>query len=189
MGRCITISFTLAWDMDNVLNNMTKEILHLYNKKYTDSITMQQIVEYDMRPLLKPECVNPWEEFVTDSFYENLDVVPNAVDVLTEIMKMGHINYFATAGHPYTMRARDMWLERNFPFYKTGNLISIREKQLLRVDFMIDDYEGNLINGMYYGLLMNQNWNKDFPERLYRIKRIFDITEVPKIIRDFEKRC
>lgn len=168
---------------------MTEKILPIYNAKYNDNLVMDDIIEYDMRTLIKPECVNPWSEFVDDAFYESLDVTPNAVEVLSELKKAGHEIYFATAGHPYTMRARDNWLERFFPFYKTGNLISIREKQLLRVDFLVDDYEGNLINGMYYGLLMNYPWNKDFPTRLYRTKRIFDITEVPRIIRDFEKRC
>jgi 5'(3')-deoxyribonucleotidase len=166
---------------------MTGRILPLYNEKYNDSISIEQVVEYDMRPLLKPECVNPWAEFVDDAFYESLDVTPNAVEVLTELNKSGHDIYFATAGHPYTMRARDNWLEHFFPFYKTGSLISIREKQLLKVDFLVDDFEENLINGMYYGLLMDRPWNKDFPTRLYRTKRIFDITEVPKIIRDYEK--
>lgn len=172
--------------MDEVLTNLLDKILPMYNKDYNDNLTLDKITQYEMKPFIKPECKNLFEEYVDDKLYESLDVVPNAVEVLTELAK-NHDVYFATAGHPYTMRARDNWLTKTFSFYRTGSLISIREKPLLRVDFLVDDYEENLIGGHYYGLLVDKPYNKDFPERLYRIKRIFDIAEVPKIIRDFEK--
>lgn len=186
MGRCITIR--IGVDLDETINDMTAQIIPLYNAKYNDNIKYEDITEYDMRPFLKPECKHIWEEFVNDEFYAGLNVAPHAVDVLTELNKKHEI-FFVTAGHPYTLRARDNWLERHFPFYKSSNLIVCREKQMLKLDFMIDDYENNLIEGSAYGLLIDKPWNRKATTRIYRIKRIFGLEEVPKIIRDFEKRC
>jgi 5'(3')-deoxyribonucleotidase len=139
-----------------------------------------------MRPFIKPECKCIWEEFVDDSFYASLNVAPGAIDVLGELVKKHEI-YFVTAGHPYTMRARDTWLERIFPFYKSGSLIMCRTKQLLDLDILVDDYEFNLIGGKYLGLLMDRPWNQDIAPRAFRMKRIFHLSEVPNIVYELEK--
>lgn len=165
---------------------MTAKLIPLYNAKYNDNLKYEDITEYNIRPFIKHECKHLWEEFVDDAFYASLDVSEGAAEVLTELKKENDI-YFATAGHPYTMRARDTWLERFFPFYRSGSLISIREKQLLKVDMLIDDFEENLIGGSYYGVLVNKPWNKEVPTRLYRMQRITKIAELPKIVHDLKK--
>lgn len=173
--------------MDEVVNNMTAKLIPLYNSKYKGTLKFEDITEYNIRPFIKPECKNIFEEFVDDQFYADLDVAEGAVEVLSEIQKENDI-YFATAGHPYTMRARDNWLEKHFGrFYRSGSLISIREKQLLKVDMLVDDYEENLIGGSYYGVLVDKPWNKEVPTRLYRMQRISKMAELPKIVHDLKK--
>lgn len=165
---------------------MTAKILPLYNAKYDDSLLYNHINQYEMKQFVKPECKNIFEEFVDGDFYAGLDVAPGAVDVLSELAKK-HDIYFVTAGHPYTMKARDEWLERIFSFYRSGSLIMCRMKQLLDLDILVDDYEFNLIGGKYLGLLLDRPWNQDIAPRAFRMKRIFDITEVPRIVHDIEK--
>lgn len=173
--------------MDEVLNNMTAKLIPLYNAKYDDNLKYEDITEYNIRPFIKPECKHLFEEFVDDAFYASLDVAEGAVEVLSELQKENDI-YFATAGHPYTMRARDNWLEQHFgSFYRSGSLISIREKQLLKVDVLVDDFEENIIGGSYYGVLVDKPWNRCVPTRLYRMQRIAKLTELPKIIHDLKK--
>lgn len=184
MGWCITIR--IGVDLDETINDMTAQIIPLYNAKYNDSIRYEDITEYDMKPFLKPECKHIWEEFVDDRFYAGLTVAPNAVDVLSGLNKEHEI-FFVTAGHPYTLAARDRWLEKNFSFYKSSNLIVCRTKQLLDLDVLIDDYEYNLIGGRYYGILVDKPWNQEIAPRLYHMKRIFHLSEVPKIVYDLEK--
>ena len=158
----------------------------LYNRDYNANVTLDEITEYSMKSIIKPECKNIWEQYVNDDFYASLDVVEGAIEILAELQKENDI-YFATAGHPYTMRARDNWLEKFFSFYRSGSLISIREKQLLKVDMLVDDFEENLIGGSYYGVLVNKPWNKEVPTRLYRMQRISKMAELPKIVHDLKK--
>lgn len=174
-------------DMDEVLNNLTEKILLCYNEKYGDTLRVGDISDYDIHKYLKPECRHVFEEFADERFIESLDIAPGAVEVLSRLSKY-HAIYFVTAGHPYTLRARDVWLAKHLPFYRSRQLVGCCNKQLLGLDVLIDDYEGNLIEGRYYGILFNKPWNRHVPTQIYNMKRIFHWNEIPAIISDLEKR-
>lgn len=174
-------------DIDQVLNNMLEKIIPIYNQKYDDTLLFGDITGYDLRPFIKPECKNIFSEFANDELIMSLEMAPDAVHVLTEL-STHHDLYFVTAGHPYTMRARDDWLQKHLPFYKSRQLIGCCDKHLLNIDVLIDDYEDNLIGGHYYKLLFDKPWNKHVSTRIFNIKRIFDWGEVPDIIAQISER-
>jgi 5'(3')-deoxyribonucleotidase len=177
----------IATDIDEVLNNMLSKILTLYNAKYGDCLQEEGIYEYSLSSVINPLCTNVFQEFADYNLIMSTDVAEGAVEALTHLAKR-HDIYFVTAGHPYTVAARDDWLGRTFDFYKSSHLIVCREKQLLNVDVLIDDYENNLIGGDYYRLLMTRNWNKNFAAEAFGIKRIFGWKEVPAIIERLERK-
>ena len=167
---------------------MLELILPLYNEKYGDNIQYNQITQYDLAPMLKPDCINIFQEFTTDDLILSTTPALDSVEVLTNLSKR-HDIYFVTAGHPYTARARDIWLEQHFhSFYQSRNLILCREKQLLDMDVLVDDYEMNLIGGRFKRILVNKPWNKEFATSLFGITRIYGFSELPKIIEDMERR-
>jgi 5'-nucleotidase len=181
------IKITIGVDIDETIAEMLSKILPLYNAKYSDTLEESHIHNYNLSPFINPMCNNIFEEFLDDKLIMSMDVMEGAVEVLSTIAKH-HDVYFVTAGHPYTIRARDDWLERKFPFYRSSNLIVCREKQLLNLNVMIDDYENNLIGGMYAKILMTRNWNKQFAAEAFGIKRIFGWREVPAIIEKLERK-
>ena len=61
-------------DVDEVLNNMLATILPLYNEKYGDNLIYDFIEQYDMKPLIKPECKHLFGEFATSHLIMNLAV-------------------------------------------------------------------------------------------------------------------
>lgn len=77
---------------------------------------------------------------------------------------------------------------KHFSFYRSSNLIVCREKQLLNLNVLIDDYQNNLIGGGYLGLLMTKHWNEHFAAKCFGIERIFGWKEVPAIISRLERR-
>lgn len=181
------IQIKIATDIDEVLNNMLSKILPLYNAKYADTLQERFIYQYDLSPIVSASCKNIFSEFADYDLIMSTDVADGAIDVLTYLSKY-HDIYFVTAGHPYTIAARDDWLSMHFPFYRSSHLVMCREKQLLNCDVLIDDYENNLIGGNYEKLLMTKPWNKHVATNLYGIKRIFGWNEVPALI-DKIDRC
>lgn len=168
-------------DMDETIQGLVYAVIQEYNKVYRQELNYWKVDQYDISPFLVPECKNIWKEFVTDDLIRNLEVEPTAVDTLTKLSEH-HDIYFVTAGHSYTMGARDRWLAAHFPFYKSGMLIACKEKQLLRLDLLIDDYEKNLIGGKYHGLLINRPWNRKFDAEAHGIMRINFIEDVLKYV-------
>ena len=167
--------------MDEVVCGMLEKIIPLYNTKYKRNLTLSQITQYDIAQFVDSKCINIFEEFLDEELILSLDLLDGAADALSDLNRW-HELYFVTAGHPYTMRARDDWLQVHLPFYRSGQLIGCRNKQLLGLDVLIDDYEGNLVEGNYFGLLFDKPWNEQFPERLYNIKRFYSWDEIPSII-------
>mgnify|MGYP003826440459 CR=1 FL=1 len=166
---------------------MLQSILPLYNAKYADTLQEEFIYQYDLSPIISASCKNLFSEFADHNLIMGAEVADGAIDVLTYLSKY-HDIYFVTAGHPYTAAARDDFLSMHFPFYRSSHLIVCREKQLLNVDVLIDDYENNLIGGTYEKILMTKPWNEHVATNLYGIKRIFGWDEVPKIIENYERR-
>lgn len=181
------IKIRIATDIDECLNDMLAKILPLYNEKYGDDLHYREFTKYNVDAFIKPECNNLFEEFANDDLIASTVPAPDSVDVLSELAKR-HDIYFVTAGHPYTAKARDIWLGHHFPFYQSRNLIMCREKQLLDMDVLIDDYEMNLIGGRYKKFLISKPWNKEFATSLFGITRVYGFAEIPKYIRDMEHR-
>lgn len=166
---------------------MLQSILPLYNEKYADTLREEFIYQYDVSPIISASCKNLFSEFADYQLIVNAEVAEGSIDALTHLSKY-HDIYFVTAGHPYTAAARDDFLSMHFGFYRSSHLIICREKQLLNVDVLIDDYENNLIGGMYHKILIDKPWNRHVATNLYGIERIFDWCEVPKIIEKLERK-
>ena len=168
-------------DIDEFLNDLVFQAVKLYNVTYRQSLNYYSIDQYDIKPFLVPECKNIWQEFVTEEFIRNLHVEDTAVETL-HILNERLDLYFVTAGHPNTMRARDQWLASKFDFYKSNMLIGCQHKQMLKVNYMGDDFEGNLIGGDYKGFLMNRPWNRKFDAEANGIIRINKVSDLLKYI-------
>jgi 5'(3')-deoxyribonucleotidase len=185
-GRCITINF--AFDIDEVISPTIQTILPLYNQKYRKSLQYEDLIDYDMKNFIDAQCTNIFEEFLTESLVNSIKIDDATLDVIEEVAKR-HTVFFATARHPYVMKATDDWLGSQVKGYQSRSLIRCAEKSLLLFDGIVDDHIMNLIGGRFaLKILPTKPWNSDYAVKPYNIKRIFDLTEVPKIIRDFEKR-
>lgn len=170
-----------GWDMDETLSPFIYEVVKAYNRTYRKDLNYYDIDQYDITPFIVPECKNIWQEFCTDRFIRELIVEPTAVETLCKLNETYDI-YFVTAGHPNTMKARDQWLAAHFPFYKSSMLIASREKQMIKLNYLTDDFEGNLVGGDYRGFLVNRPWNRKFDAEAHGITRISFAEDVLKYI-------
>ena len=127
--------------------------------------------------------------FFKKEMWKRVKVLPNCVEVIKRLYDKGNEIWFITACDPENVSKKTSFLQRTFPFLDIRNcLITTRCKQLINVDIMIDDYEKNLINSNYYGILLDYSWNRNFDEAAYdNIYRVFDWLQVEPMIEYIEK--
>lgn len=182
MGRTLIV----GCDIDEVINLHNQVILKYYNAKYNDNVQYKDITDYKIQDFLKPECKHLFEEFCTEEFIEGLQITPEDIITLT-MLNSEYELYFCTARHPHVMAATDRWLEKNLPWYHSEQLIRCKNKHILQVDYLIDDYIGNLIGGCYRKIMMTRPWNIKFGH-VDGIYRAYSLNEAYKIIRNLEMR-
>ena len=56
---------TILCDVDEVINNLVEKILVEYNKQYNDSLTLNDITDWEVKKFIKPECENIFTEYVS----------------------------------------------------------------------------------------------------------------------------
>ena len=127
--------------------------------------------------------------FFKKEMWKRVKVLPNCVEVIKRLYDKGNEIWFITACDPENVSKKTSFLQRTFPFLDIRNcLITTRCKQLVNVDIMIDDYEKNLVNSNYYGILLDYSWNRNFDEAAYdNIYRVFDWLQVEPMIEYIEK--
>ena len=72
-----------------------------------------------------------------------------------------------------------------FPYLHENKIIIIPtgKKQMLKADYLIDDYEYNLIGGEYKGLLFDTPHSKNFDLEPYpNISRVYNWEQIYKLI-------
>lgn len=148
-------------DLDDTLYFFIAPLLERYNFAYNDNVKFEDITDYHIHNFLSPHCENIFREFADKEFFNQIYIEKEVIDELTKLNDKYQL-YFVTAGAAITIRDRDKLLSRNLNWYKTEQLIVCRDKHLLKFDYLIDDYQGNL-SGMndYTGILIDKPWNQN----------------------------
>lgn len=152
-------------DLDETLFGFIEEMIPMYNKKYNDNVKFKDLKDYDISKSIKISSKQFFDDFATEETFNKIKVYTNAVNVINEFHRHSDV-YFVTAGHSSTMYWRMKKLEKVFPWFKDGNLIKCKNKQLLDLDVLIDDNVDNLRGGKYTGILFSQPWNMNETEFL-----------------------
>lgn len=173
-------------DFDNVLANSTSVYLELFNKLVSTNYKLNDIRDYNICKILPNKYDNLVRRLWQDKFiWDNIQPLSDS-QTYTSLLAKKHELYVITASTPSVIDWKFNWLKKNYPFLKEENFIVIRDKQLINIDVLIDDYEINLINGNYKGILLNKPWNEDFNESEYNISRANNWEEIYQIINCLE---
>lgn len=171
-------------DIDNVITNTVDGVLDYINERLPVKLTIDDIKEYWMEAAL-PEQYR-WVipvAFEDPQMWKNVKMIEGAVHYIGKLYDDGHEIYFVTATTPNNFKKKIGFLERNLPFFPEGyvrrHAISIQEKQLLRLDILIDDCLDNLTGDKeYLGILFDYPWNRDRASKelseLYGIVRTYN---------------
>lgn len=122
--------------------------------------------------------------FLDKQVWERVKLLPNCVDVIKKLHDDGYEIYFVTATDTANIHKKFGFLQRDFPFINVKDrLICAHNKQMIKVDVLIDDCLDNLIGGEYESILFDYPWNRHFDiyntydcvYRAYRWKDVFKI--------------
>lgn len=135
-------------DLDGIVVDLYGAWLSLYNKEYKDSLTVNDLDQFDMHKNVKPECGSKIYDYLeTKDFFFNLKPLPGAVAALRKIAKV-HEVVILTAAVSYPESAADKirWIAKYLPFINRKDVIVCTKKYYVYGDILIDDKSGNIIS-------------------------------------------
>lgn len=148
---------------------------------------MEDIKEYWMEKALPEEYrwIVPLA-FEQSDMWKNVKMINGARQVIRKLYNEGHEIYFVTATTANNFRKKISFLERNLDFFPEGyvrhNAISLKRKQLLNVDFLIDDCLDNLLGQRtYISLCYDYPWNRNQDE-MPDFKRVYNWIDIWKYL-------
>ena len=174
----------IAIDFDCTLFPTLEMVIDIYNQKYNESISLDQITQYSLYETFHKEVADKlFEIFWDEETYKNLYPYDNAIEVVKSLVSKGHEVYIATATTVKELYWKETLLQKYFPFIPKNNLIRIKNKSLLKCDIIIDDYLDNLINSDAIRICLDYPWNRNKQiEQEYNIHRTFSWDEILNII-------
>ena len=175
----------IAIDIDNVIQGTTKAVLEYINERLPDvNLEIKDINAYWIENFLPDEY--KWiaaASFNDSAMWKKVELIDGAAQYIEKLYNDGFEIYFATATTPVNLKKKIKFLKRNLDIpdkYINDHVISIKNKQLLRVDVLIDDFLGNLTGDRtYLSICYDYPWNrtndKELDSEIIRCKDWADI--------------
>lgn len=172
--------FTVAVDVDCVLNNLMDKAIEMYNTKYDASLTADTFHEYDIFKCLPHEdAIKFTDLFKEHDLWASLTPIKHAQWGVKQLIERGYDVYLATATHHSNFSWKVEWIKHYFGMVPEKNIICIHNKGLLRVDVLIDDCIDNLLASRWYErVCFDYPWNRKIWDEVYGIYRVHNWLEV-----------
>lgn len=177
-------------DCDNVVCNTTESVIAQHYADTGEKLTLDDIKGYYIENYVSDDYKDDFHLiFYKKEMWKRVKVIPHCVEVIKRLHDRGDSIYFVTSTEPQNITKKARFLQRTFPFLDIRKcLITTHCKQMIGVDILIDDYEMNLINGSYFGILMDYPWNKNFDDASdEKIYRVFNWLEIEPMIEYIQK--
>lgn len=161
-------------DLDGVCCDTIPYWLSVYNEEHNDNLTPEDVTEWDLHNLVKPECgKNIYGYLDPPHVFSSLAQRPGCAEVLSEIKATGHDVVIVTAVHPTSRTAHNdktIWVMKHLPFIGFKNIIAAHRKYLVAGDMLLDDSPENISH--FPGLTCVFDWayNRDVSST----HRVFD---------------
>jgi len=141
--------------MDEVMADTLGEHLRRYNQTFDDDVTVDDLAGkgiWEIAPVDRQAQLRAFLD--AEDFFENLDLMPGAQEVLKQLSSRFEI-FIATQAMtvPNSLGPKYRWLQRHFPFIPPTHYVFCGNKSILRADYLIDDLPKNLQRFEGKGLL------------------------------------
>lgn len=174
-------TLTICFDMDDTIEDLMHPWVEALNKKHGLNVKYEDIKSWELKnafPTLTDNQI--FEPLWIPEFWDNVKPKLNSPYWIKKLIDDGHKVYICTNTH-YKIASFKMEkaLFRYFPYLGNKDLIIMRDKQMIKCDFLVDDAIHNIV-GDYKGLLVDMPSNQGFSHP--NVIRVFDFQAVYDII-------
>ncbi len=169
----------IAIDMDDVMADASKSILHIYNQQFGTNYKDQDFVEQSFYDVAKDNYQLIRPKLHEKGFFRNLEVKKGAVEVVKELNSKYEVFIVSAAMEfPNSLLEKYEWLHEHFSYISWKQMVLCGDKTIIQADIMIDDHEKKLITFTGKKLLFDAMHNRT----LNGYHRVFTWEDVSKIL-------
>lgn len=134
----------IAVDFDDTIAQSLSHLLAIYNKKYNDHLTRDDITSWDLPSFVK--CGHDiFSIFDQDDFFDGVQPVTGCIPILERLKKEYDIYITtSTGGYLPSIAGKISWLQRHLPFIDRHHWVFCGKKNIIHADYMVDDAPHNL---------------------------------------------
>lgn len=156
----INIKPKIGVDIDDTLYRNNSHACQLANEEYGFSppLTIDEITSWGPRGDRSDIVI---QYYLNPEFVRTQPIMEGAKEFINELMQIADV-YLITAIDPSLMGIRMERLLTDFPELPKENIIMGYQKNLIHVDFLLDDNPNNIIHSSAkYPVIFRKPWNKD----------------------------
>ena len=151
-------------DIDSTCTNFSEVLLAKCNEKHGTRFKPESIKTYNW---FDEKFYNPWDFCKTNSFWDEVDVLPYVRDTLVFMVSRGHSVKFVTASQfnsTLEYKLSTFIKKMNSPWFTTHDIIVAQDKGTVNGDILIDDNVTQLTKfedkSHGIGICYTQPWNR-----------------------------
>ncbi len=175
---------TILVDMDDTIEHLLDAWVGWVNKKYGRNVKSEDVTTWDVSKAFEGLTKNQVYEVLNDSdFWQTVEPVSGASEVLQRFIEKGHKVYIVTATTYESVQAKmDKLLFRYFPFLSWNDVIITSHKQMIKGDVLIDDGIHNLVGGEYHKILVDAPYNRYYDAEANGMVRVYNWNEIEEVV-------
>lgn len=184
--------FTIAVDMDDVIENLLEAWLNWLNTTYKTSVRLNDVDDWELEkfyPALTKEQI--YEPLSKEEFWTTVKPKQDAITYLKKLRTEECQDIYIVTNAKYdTVKFRmEHIIKKYFPFIEEDRVIICSKKQLIKCDIMIDDNIDNLTYANYWKFLFNAPHNQKLNLSHYddaKIKRFNNWKQIYETIKQMD---
>lgn len=154
---------TIAVDVDSVCAALSPVWCAWYNRDWDDNLQPEDIKAWGTHEFVKPECgLKIYEYIENPKIYDEVKPIKGSQEGVKKLREMGFDIVFATTSTVGTMGRKYHWLVEYGFTDSLKEYIEIGRKELLRVEYLLDDNYSTIEKFPGCGILFLQPWNAVF---------------------------
>lgn len=162
------MSIRIGVDLDTTLNDLEVTWLERYNAEYGDCLTVEDMVDWDVSAYVKPECGMKMYSYLDEpGFFRNLGIKPGAREGMQFLWDNFEV-YIVSAANPNTVADKWEWIREHLPFITLDRFVCLFHKDLLKLDYLIDDGPHNIERFPGTGIVFDMRYNRHLPDHYLR---------------------
>lgn len=167
-------------DCDDVITNFLGPVIQEYNQLKGSHLNVNDIRSWDLTDYADKDIFNIFKK---DGFFLNLMAKKYSISTIKKLIQSKRYDiYVVTAcGSTKEYSEKIRWFEKFIPEFNTDRIISIKEKDMIRGDILVDDKIDNLdkcarfMDCIIYDMPSNRGIDR-YP-RIHSLRELWKILE------------